>query len=37
LLDQQLRRLEKQFLAHGGFTERLYRLRSETRRDQKRS
>ncbi|MFH0983739.1 MAG: four helix bundle suffix domain-containing protein [Planctomycetota bacterium] len=32
LLDQQLRQLEKQFLAEGGFTERLYRMRSETRR-----
>lgn len=36
LLDQQLRQLEKQFLADGGFTERLYRLRSEARRDQRR-
>jgi four helix bundle suffix protein len=32
LLDQQLRQLEKQFLAEGGFTERLHRLRSQTRR-----
>jgi restriction system protein len=32
LLDQQLRQLEKQFLAEGGFTERLYRMRSEARR-----
>ena len=32
LLDQQLRALEKEFLAEGGFTERLYRMRSEKRR-----
>lgn len=31
LLDQQLRQLEKQFLAEGGFTERLYRERTEAR------
>ena len=31
LLDQQLRQLEKQFLAEGGFTERLYRARSQAR------
>jgi four helix bundle suffix protein len=31
LLDQQLRKLEKQFLEEGGFTERLYRVRSQTR------
>jgi four helix bundle suffix protein len=31
LLDQQLRALEKEFLEEGGFTERLYRLRSEKR------
>jgi restriction system protein len=31
LLDQQLRALEKAFLEEGGFTERLYRLRSEKR------
>lgn len=31
LLDQQLRQLERQFLAEGGFTERLYRARSEAR------
>lgn len=35
LLDQQLRQLEKQFLEEGGFTERLYRVRSQTR-DQRR-
>jgi four helix bundle suffix protein len=32
LLDQQLRQLEQQFLTEGGFTERLYRVRSESRR-----
>jgi four helix bundle suffix protein len=31
LLDRQLRRLEEQFLARGGFTERLYRARRERR------
>jgi four helix bundle suffix protein len=31
LLDQQLRALEKTFLEEGGFTERLYRVRSQTR------
>lgn len=31
LLDQQLRQLEQQFLAEGGFTERLYRVRREAR------
>lgn len=31
LLDQQLRALEKEFLKEGGFTERLYRVRSQTR------
>ncbi|MBM4055464.1 MAG: four helix bundle protein [Planctomycetes bacterium] len=31
LLDQQLRTLEKDFLNEGGFTERLYRVRSERR------
>ena len=31
LLDQQLRQLEKRFLADGGFTERLYRQRIESR------
>lgn len=29
LLDQQLRQLEKTFLAEGGFTERLYRERKK--------
>jgi restriction system protein len=29
LLDRQLRQLEEKFLAEGGFTERLYRLRKE--------
>lgn len=32
LLDQQLRQLERQFVAEGGFTERLYRTRSEAHR-----
>lgn len=31
LLDQQLRALEKAFLQEGGFTERLYRTRSQVR------
>ena len=31
LLDQQLRVLEKDFLKEGGFTERLYRARSQAR------
>ena len=31
LLDQQLRALEKAFLKEGGFTERLYRVRSQFR------
>ncbi|HDO26193.1 MAG TPA: four helix bundle protein [Nitrospirae bacterium] len=31
LLDQQLRTLEKEFLKEGGFTERLYRVRSQWR------
>ena len=31
LLDQQLRQLGRQFLAEGGFTERLYRERSKAR------
>ena len=31
LLDQQLRQLEKRFLAEGGFTERLYRERTKVR------
>ena len=31
LLDQQLRALEKEFLEDGGFTERLYRTRSQMR------
>ena len=31
LLDQQLRQLEAQFLKEGGFTERLYKKRSEAR------
>lgn len=32
LLDQQLRQLEKAFLKDGGFTERLYQVRSTERR-----
>ena len=31
LLDQQLRQLERQFLAEGGFTERLYQARMRNR------
>jgi len=31
LLDQQLRSLEKEFLKEGGFTERLYRARTQAR------
>lgn len=31
LLDQQLRTLEKQFVEEGGFTERLYHVRSQAR------
>ncbi len=31
LLDQQLRALEKEFLKEGGFTEKLYRVRSQIR------
>jgi restriction system protein len=31
LLDQQLRQLEKQFLDEGGFTERLYKARTQAR------
>jgi four helix bundle suffix protein len=31
LLDQQLRVLEQEFLREGGFTERLYRARSQVR------
>jgi len=32
LLKRQIARLEKDFLEHGGFTERLYRIRSQRRR-----
>ncbi len=35
LLGKQLRRLEQQFLNEGGFTERLYRARSEKRNERK--
>ncbi len=37
LLDQQLRALEKQFLEEGGFTEKLYRARSQARDQKKKS
>ncbi len=37
LLDQQLRALEQEFLREGGFTERLYRVRSQVRRERRRS
>jgi four helix bundle suffix protein len=33
LLDQQLRQLEKAFLKEGGFTERLYQVRSRKRKE----
>ena len=32
LLDRLLRQLEEQFLAEGGFTERLYEIRQQVRR-----
>lgn len=35
LLDQQLRALEKEFLQEGGFTERLYRTRTQIRKKTK--
>lgn len=35
LLDRQLRALEKAFVDEGGFTERLYRTRTEARRRQR--
>jgi four helix bundle suffix protein len=37
LLDQQLRALEKGFLKEGGFTERLYRTRSQVRNERKKT
>jgi four helix bundle suffix protein len=37
LLDQQLRTLEKEFLKEGGFTERLYRTRSQMRDQRKKT
>lgn len=37
LLDQQLRALEQEFLKEGGFTERLYRTRSQYRDGSKKS
>lgn len=36
LLDQQLRALEKEFLEEGGFTEKLYRARTQMRNQRKR-
>jgi restriction system protein len=36
LLDQQLRALEKVFLKEGGFTERLYQARTQTRNQNRR-
>lgn len=33
LLDQLLRRLERDFVAEGGFTEKLYQVRSRARKD----
>jgi len=33
LLDQQLRQLEQQFLEEGGFTEKLYRARTQVRKN----
>ncbi len=35
LLDQQLRALENEFLKEGGFTERLYRTRSQMRKKER--
>ena len=37
LLDQQLRALEKEFLKEGGFTEKLYRVRSQMRNGRKKT
>lgn len=37
LLDQQLRSLEKEFLKEGGFTEKLYRARSQMRNGRKKT
>lgn len=36
LLDQQLKRLERDFLAHGGLCERMTRARLENRRKKER-
>ena len=33
LLNRQLQKLEQDFLSEGGFTERLYRARTEARRN----
>jgi restriction system protein len=35
LLDQQLRQLEQHFLQEGGFTEKLYRVRSQARKNER--
>jgi four helix bundle suffix protein len=35
LLDRQIATLEKNFVEEGGFTERLYRVRTERRRAEK--
>ncbi|HEY3303043.1 MAG TPA: four helix bundle suffix domain-containing protein [Candidatus Binatia bacterium] len=35
LLDRQLRQLERQFLHEGGFTEKLYRVRSQARKNER--
>jgi four helix bundle suffix protein len=37
LLDQQLRALEQEFLREGGFTERLYRARSQARNERRKT
>jgi len=37
LLDQQLRALEKEFLKEGGFTEKLYRVRSQMRNERRKT
>jgi four helix bundle suffix protein len=37
VLDQQLRALEKEFLKEGGFTEKLYRVRSQMRNERKKT
>ena len=37
LLDQQLRALEREFLKEGGFTEKLYRVRSQMRNERRKT